>query len=201
MNKQALIKDLVERPLAAVLFVIALPLLLLLAVLVKISSQGPMLHRRRVVGQYGTTFDALKFRTMVVDADERLTRDPALKAKFAVNHKLTNDPRVTPVGKWLRKWSLDELPQLLNVVRGEMWLIGPRMISPAELDKYGGQAGKLVSIKPGITGLWQVSGRQDLSYQRRVELDMFYIDNWSFAADVRILVKTVWVVLSTRGAH
>jgi lipopolysaccharide/colanic/teichoic acid biosynthesis glycosyltransferase len=199
--KQAVTKDLVERPLAATLFVLLLPLLALLALLVRITGQGPILHRRRVVGQYGGVFDALKFRTMIVNADEVLTRDPALKAAFAINHKLTDDPRVTRLGKWLRKSSLDELPQLLNVVRGDMWLIGPRMISPEELDKYGRQASKLVSIKPGITGLWQVSGRQDLSYQRRVELDMFYIDNWSFATDVRILLKTVWVVLSTRGAH
>jgi lipopolysaccharide/colanic/teichoic acid biosynthesis glycosyltransferase len=199
--KQAALKDLVGRPLAALLLVIASPVLLVIAVLIKLTSRGPVLHRRRVVSQYGGTFEALKFRTMVPNADELLRRDPSLRAAFAVNHKLAHDPRITQVGKWLRKTSLDEIPQLLNVVRGEMWLVGPRMISPEELEKYGGYASKLVSVKPGLTGLWQVSGRQDVSYQRRVELDMFYIDNWSIAMDARILLKTVWVVLSMRGAH
>jgi lipopolysaccharide/colanic/teichoic acid biosynthesis glycosyltransferase len=194
-------KDLVGRPLAAVLLVLVSPLLLVLAAIVRLTSQGPILHRRRVVSQYGRTFDALKFRTMVADADDRLRRDPSLQAAFVVNHKLERDPRITAAGRWLRKTSLDELPQLLNVVRGDMWLVGPRMIAPAELEKYGGQASKLVSVKPGLTGLWQVSGRQDLSYQRRIELDMFYIDNWSIAMDVRILLKTMWVVVSMRGAH
>jgi lipopolysaccharide/colanic/teichoic acid biosynthesis glycosyltransferase len=199
--KRAAIKDLVGRPIAAVLLVLALPLLAVIALLVKLTSRGPVLHRRRVVSQYGGTFEALKFRTMVADADDVLSRDPALRAAFEINHKLEHDPRVTRIGKWLRKSSLDEIPQLLNVVRGEMWLVGPRMIAPEELDKYGSQASKLVSIKPGITGLWQVSGRQQLSYKQRIELDMFYIDNWRIAMDARILLKTVWVVCSMRGAH
>jgi lipopolysaccharide/colanic/teichoic acid biosynthesis glycosyltransferase len=199
--KKAALKDVVERPLAGVLFVLALPVLLTLAALVKVTSQGPILHRRRVVGQYGRTFEALKFRTMVPDADDVLNRNPELRAAFIVNHKLERDPRITTVGKWLRKTSLDELPQLLNVLRGEMWLMGPRMIAPEELEKYGGRASTLVSVKPGITGLWQVSGRQDVSYQRRIELDMFYIEHWSLALDLRILLKTVWVVLMMRGAH
>jgi lipopolysaccharide/colanic/teichoic acid biosynthesis glycosyltransferase len=199
--KQAVVKDLIGRPLAALLLVAVSPLLIVLAALVKLTSRGPVFHRRRVVGQYGRTFEALKFRTMVPDADARLQRDPALRAAFGVNHKLTDDPRVTRVGKWIRKTSLDELPQLINVVCGDMWLVGPRMISPEELAKYGGHASKLVSVKPGITGLWQVSGRQDVSYQRRVELDMFYIDHWSIAMDAGIVLKTVWVVISMRGAH
>jgi lipopolysaccharide/colanic/teichoic acid biosynthesis glycosyltransferase len=199
--RQAVIKDWGERPLAAVLFILALPLLAAVALLVWATSAGPILHRRRVVGQYGGTFDALKFRTMVADADAVLARDPQLRKTFEINHKLERDPRITPVGRWLRKSSLDELPQLLNVVRGDMWLIGPRMICPAELEKYGRHRQKLLSVKPGLTGLWQVSGRQDVSYERRVELDMQYIDNWSFFTDVRILLKTVRVVLSMRGAH
>jgi lipopolysaccharide/colanic/teichoic acid biosynthesis glycosyltransferase len=199
--RQAVIKDWGERPLAAVLFILALPLLAAVALLVRMTSAGPVLHRRRVVGQYGDTFDALKFRTMVADADAVLARDPQMRKTFEINHKLERDPRITPVGRWLRKSSLDELPQLLNVVRGDMWLIGPRMICPAELEKYGRHRQKLLSVKPGLTGLWQVSGRQNVSYDRRVELDMQYIDNWSFFTDVRILLKTVRVVLSMRGAH
>lgn len=198
---QAFIKDLVGRPLALLALLAASPLLLVIALLVLVSSGRPVLHRRRVVGQGGVVFDALKFRTMVADADRVLDADPALRAAFTINHKLPGDPRVTRVGRVLRRYSLDELPQLANVVRGEMWMVGPRMISPEELVKYGSRAPKLVSVKPGMTGLWQVSGRQETGYDRRVELDMHYIDNWSVMVDARILLRTFAVVLSTRGAH
>jgi lipopolysaccharide/colanic/teichoic acid biosynthesis glycosyltransferase len=199
--KQAFIKDLVERPLAGVILVLAFPLLAGLAAAVRLTSGGPVLHRRRVLGQGGTVFEALKFRTMVVDAGEILARDATLRAAFEANHKLVEDPRVTRLGRVLRRYSLDELPQLINVVRGEMWLIGPRMISPEELVRYGSWASKLVSVKPGLTGLWQVSGRQQTTYARRIELDMHYIDHWTFATDVKILLRTVAAVVSARGAH
>ena len=197
----ASIKDAIGRPLAALALVALSPLFLVLAVLVVFSSGRPVFHRRRVVGQGGETFDALKFRTMVANADQILANDPQLRSAFDVQHKLVEDPRVTWVGRFLRKYSLDELPQLINIVRGEMWLVGPRMISPDELAKYGRWAPKLVSVKPGITGLWQVSGRQETSYERRVELDMQYIDSWSVAGDLRIVLRTFGVVLSGRGAH
>jgi lipopolysaccharide/colanic/teichoic acid biosynthesis glycosyltransferase len=197
----ASIKDLIGRPLAALALIALSPLFLVLAVLVLISSGRPVFHRRRVVGQGGDTFDALKFRTMVANADQILANDEQLRSAFSVQHKLVEDPRVTRVGRFLRKYSLDELPQLINIVRGEMWLVGPRMISPDELAKYGRSAPKLVSVKPGITGLWQVSGRQETSYERRVELDMQYIDRWSVAGDLRIVLRTFGVVLSGRGAH
>lgn len=198
---RAFVKDLVGRPLALAALVVLSPLLLLVALLVKVSSPGPVIYRRRVVGQYGKLFDAFKFRTMVVDADAWLERSSELQARFCVNHKLPDDPRVTPLGRLLRRYSLDELPQLVNVVRGEMWLVGPRMISPDELEKYGPFAPKLLSVKPGLTGLWQVSGRQTTSYAERVRLDMEYIDNWSVATDLRILLRTLGVVIRATGAY
>lgn len=197
----ARLKDALERSFAALSVLAALPVWLALAALVKITSRGPVLHRRRVVGLHGREFDAFKFRTMVTDADAILASDAALSQAFAVSHKLRHDPRVTPVGAFLRRYSLDELPQLFNVVRGEMALIGPRMITAAELEKYGSHAGKLLTVKPGLTGLWQVSGRQTTTYQRRVELDMHYIDNWSLAVDFSILLRTFAVVVRADGAY
>ena len=199
--RQALIKDLVGRLLAAAALIAVSPIFVVVGTMLLVTTGRPIFHRRRVVGQGGGTFDALKFRTMVNDADQILARDARLRSVFEVRHKLEDDPRITPVGRFLRKYSVDELPQLINIVRGEMWLIGPRMIAPDEIPKYGRLASKLVSVKPGITGLWQVSGRQQTTYERRVELDMQYIDEWSVAADVRILLRTFGVVLSGRGAH
>jgi len=200
-RRRAVVKDVVERPEAAVALVLLAPLIALVALLIKLTSRGPVFHRRRVVGQYGSTFNAFKFRTMVANADDVLVGDPTLRAAFEVKHKLPDDPRVTRVGRILRKYSFDELPQLLNVVRGEMSLVGPRMIAPEELAKYGDRAGKLMSVKPGITGLWQVSGRQTTSYAERVTLDMHYIDHWSLATDLAILCRTLAVVLSAKGAY
>lgn len=198
---RALVKDLVGRPLALAGLILLSPLFLVIALLVKLSGPGPIIYRRRVVGQYGRLFDAFKFRTMVVDADAWLKRSEELQARFSVNHKLPDDPRVTPIGRLLRRYSLDELPQLVNVVRGDMWLVGPRMIAPEELEKYGPFGAKLMSVKPGLTGLWQVSGRQTTSYVERVRLDMEYIDNWSVATDVRILLRTLGVVIRATGAY
>jgi lipopolysaccharide/colanic/teichoic acid biosynthesis glycosyltransferase len=198
---RAFVKDLVGRPLALAGLIVLSPLFLVIALLVRLSGPGPIIYRRRVVGQYGKLFDAFKFRTMVVDADAWLERSEELQARFSVNHKLPDDPRVTAIGRVLRRYSLDELPQLVNVVRGEMWLVGPRMIAPEELEKYGPLGPKLMSVKPGLTGLWQVSGRQTTSYAERVRLDMEYIDNWSVATDVRILLRTLGVVIRATGAY
>ena len=195
------VKDAIERPAALLLLVVASPVMLLLTLLVTLTSRGPVFHRRRVLGRGGRQFDAFKFRTMCVDADARLASDPALRAAFEVNHKLERDPRITWLGAWLRRSSLDELPQLLNIVRGEMSLVGPRMISPAELSKYHVHSAKLLTVKPGVTGLWQVSGRQRTSYERRVQLDMEYIDRQSLALDLSILARTVPAVLRAEGAH
>ncbi len=177
------------------------PVLAAIALGVKLSGAGPVLHRRRVVGQRGRTFDALKFRTMRVDADRMIEADAALWTAFITSFKLPDDPRITRFGRLLRTYSLDELPQLVNVLRGEMTLVGPRMVTEAELSKYGDRAARLLSVRPGLTGLWQVSGRQTTTYERRIELDMLYIEHWSLWLDVRILCKTPWVVIRAEGAY
>jgi len=191
----------VDRVVAAVAIAVLGPVWLLIAVLVRLSSPGPIIHRRRVLGSDGAPFDAFKFRTMVADADRRLWQDPALRDEFVRQMKVRDDPRLTRLGRWLRRTSLDELPQLFNVLRGEMSLVGPRMIAPEEAEKYGAFLARRLAVRPGITGLWQVSGRQELSYERRIELDMQYLDNWSLWLDLVILVRTIPAVLSMRGAH
>lgn len=177
------------------------PLLLAIALLIKISSPGPILHKRRVMGINGKQFNALKFRTMVVNGDEVLDAHPALKEELARNHKLKYDPRVTRIGAFLRKFSLDELPQLFNVLSREMSLVGPRMISPEEMAMYKQFDMNLLTVHPGITGLWQVSGRSDISYDERVRLDMYYIRNWSIWLDLQLLFQTIPAVLKGRGAY
>jgi len=177
------------------------PLLALIALAVRLDSPGPALYRRRVLGVGGRPFDAFKFRTMVVDGDRRLAARPDLLAELRANHKLRDDPRVTRVGRILRKLSLDELPQLINVLLGQMSLVGPRMIAPSELEKYGQWGAALLTVRPGLTGLWQVSGRADVSYERRVQLDMEYIRNRSIWLDVRILLRTLPAVIGGEGAY
>jgi lipopolysaccharide/colanic/teichoic acid biosynthesis glycosyltransferase len=168
---------------------------------VKLDSPGPVLHRRRVLGVGGRSFNAYKFRTMVVNASEVLEQSPTLRAAFEEGYKLKVDPRVTRVGRILRRTSLDELPQLINVLRGEMSLVGPRMIAPDEAVRYGQWQRNLLTVKPGITGPWQVAGRGDLSYEQRVALSMHYIRNYTFWLDLAILVRTVRIVLKGQGAY
>jgi lipopolysaccharide/colanic/teichoic acid biosynthesis glycosyltransferase len=185
--------------LATALLVLLLPLFAFIGILVALEDGRPVFYRRRVVGPRGE-FDAFKFRSMRRDADLVLASNPALKAEFERNFKLKNDPRVTRVGCFLRKHSLDELPQLFNVLRGQMSLVGPRMITAPELEKYGPYQGVLLSVKPGITGLWQVRGRQNVSYEERVKMDLDYITNWNLAIDFRILAETPLKVLRKEGA-
>lgn len=177
------------------------PLFLILALLVRLDSPGPVLHRRRVLGVNGREFDAFKFRTMLVNGDEILAQYPDKLAELQANHKLKDDPRITRLGAFLRKTSLDELPQLFNVLRNEMSLVGPRMISPAEISEYTKWGINLLTVKPGITGKWQVSGRSDVTYQERVRLDMYYIRNWNIWLDVQLLLQTIPAVLLRRGAY
>jgi len=185
---------------AAALFVISLPLWLPIALAIKFEDGGPVFYRFRVLGLGGRPFDAYKFRTMVEDADRHLREDPGLWQAFQREYKLEGDPRITRVGRWLRRLSLDELPQCLNVLRGEMSLVGPRPFAPYEAERYGPWLERRLSVKPGLTGLWQVSGRHELSYEERVRLDLEYIDRWSLWLDLRILFRTVPAVLSQRGA-
>jgi exopolysaccharide biosynthesis polyprenyl glycosylphosphotransferase len=177
------------------------PLLLALALAVRLDSPGPVIFRRRVLGVGGRTFNAYKFRTMHVNGDDILARHPEASAALALNHKCPDDPRITGVGRWLRKTSMDELPQLFNVLLRQMSLVGPRMISPEEHEKYGKWDLNLLTIPPGITGLWQISGRSDVSYEERVRLDMSYIRNYTIWLDLHILLRTIPAVLKCRGAY
>ncbi len=176
------------------------PVLTFIALLVKLQDRGPVLYRRRVIG-VGGQFDAFKFRTMRVDAEAVLRDNPALRREFERNFKLRADPRVTPIGAVLRKFSLDELPQLWNVLVGQMSLVGPRMISPCELSKYGSWASLLLTAKPGLTGFWQVHGRQTVGYDERVRMDVYYLQHWSLRLDLAILAKTPLKVLRGEGAY
>ncbi len=186
--------------LGSALLIAAGPILLGVSMLVALTSSFPIIYRRRVVGLDGVEFDAFKFRTMVAEADEVLRRDPELQREFEVNFKLRDDPRVTRFGAYLRKSSLDELPQLINVVRGQMSLVGPRIIVAEEMPRYGAMLDKRLRVRPGLTGLWQVSGRQEQSYEERAQLDSRYIDRWSLLGDLAILLRTVPAVLRRRGA-
>jgi lipopolysaccharide/colanic/teichoic acid biosynthesis glycosyltransferase len=185
---------------ATVLLCLLSPLLVALALLVWMGDGFPLFYLRRVVGTEGD-FDAYKFRTMCRDADAVLEANSELRDAFARNFKLRSDPRVTRVGAWLRKYSLDELPQLINVVKGQMSLVGPRMITAQELSKYGHYQTLLTSVKPGITGYWQVRGRQDVSYEERVRMDVHYITHWTLGLDLRILLLTPWKVIHAKGAY
>lgn len=176
------------------------PVFLIIALCIKLDDGGPILHFREIIGFNGRRFRALKFRTMICNADEYLGKHPELMKKFQQNMKLERDPRITNVGRFLRKTSLDELPQLFNVLVGQMSLVGPRMIHPSELPRYGEWARKRLSVKPGITGLWQISGRQHISYSERVLLDMRYIDHRSSLVDLAILFKTLKVFIVHTGA-
>lgn len=186
---------------ALFLLILLSPLFLVVALLIKQDSPGPVFHRRRVVGRGGQTFDAFKFRTMSIEGDKILAHHPELRAELRLNHKLKHDPRVTRVGAVLRRISVDELPQLMNVLSGQMSLVGPRMITPEEMDKYGKWRWNLLTVKPGITGLWQISGRSDVSYEDRVRLDMYYIRNYTIWLDLLILWRTLPAVMGRRGAY
>jgi exopolysaccharide production protein ExoY len=177
-----------------------LPVFLGIAICIRFDDGGPVLHFREVIGRHGKRFYALKFRTMIPDADVYLVQHPELMQKFKQNMKLLRDPRITRYGRFLRKTSLDELPQLFNVLLGQMSLVGPRIIHPSELARYGAYGQKRLSVRPGITGLWQISGRQHISYDERVRLDMQYIDTRSSIADLVILVKTLKVFIVHTGA-
>lgn len=200
------IETILKSALDFALILLALPVLLpvfaAIALLIKLDSPGPIFYRRRVLGVGAKPFGAFKFRTMYVNGNQILEQFPELKAELAREHKLKNDPRITRVGKLLRRTSLDELPQLLNVILGQMSLVGPRMISPAEHDLYGRMKLNLLTVKPGLTGMWQVSGRSDLKYDERVRLDMYYIRNYSIWLDVQILFfQTIPAVFKGRGAY
>ncbi len=175
------------------------PIFILIAILIRLDSSGPVLYKHLVMGLNGKQFLAYKFRTMFTNGDEIFKANPDLHKKFSENYKLIDDPRVTRFGRFLRRISLDELPQLINILQGQMSLVGPRFITPQEMDKFGKWGMNLLTVKPGMTGLWQISGRSDTSYDERVRLDMYYIRNWSLWLDVYILLMTLPVVLTGKA--
>ena len=194
-------KDLVDRVAAGVALLLLSPLMLVLAICVRLSDRGPALFKQTRVGKNGRSFKIYKFRTMVVDAERRLAELREMNEFDGVLFKMRRDPRVTPVGARLRKWSLDELPQLFNVLLGEMSLVGPRPPLPDEAALYADHVRRRLVVKPGLTGLWQVSGRSDLTWEESVRLDLRYVENWSLALDLQILWKTVFVLIRGRGAY
>ena len=185
--------------------VFAVPMILAIAAAIRLTSPGPVFYTQPRLGRDGREFRIWKFRSMVVDAEERLAKllaeDPAARREWEATQKLTNDPRVTKVGRFLRATSLDELPQLLNVLRGQMSLVGPRPIVAAEVEKYGEAYGLYTQVRPGMTGYWQVSGRSDTSYEYRVELDTYYVRNWSVWLDLDLILRTFAAVLRRDGAY
>jgi len=200
-----LAKRIIDVGLSLIGGLLLLPFLALIAILIKLDSPGPVLYGHTRIGHNGQRFKAWKFRSMVKDADEvlkeYLEKHPELREEWERDQKLRSDPRVTRIGRILRQTSLDELPQLWNVLRGEMSLVGPRPIVQDEVIKYGEKFALYIKVKPGMTGLWQVSGRNDTTYQERVNLDTYYIRNWSLWLDLYILARTVWVVLTRKGAY
>ncbi|HEX7979974.1 MAG TPA: sugar transferase [Gemmatimonadaceae bacterium] len=201
---QLLLKRVLDVALASFLLLLFSPLLLLITVAIVVTSRGAAVYGQLRPGHHGRSFRCFKFRSMHVDAEQRLRSDPELHAEFVANgFKLPEgkDPRITPLGRILRRTSLDELPQLWNVVRGDMSLVGPRPILPAEIAHYDDHCHLLLLLKPGITGLWQVSGRSAVSYRDRIKLQLQYVEHWSLGRDIAILLRTLPAVLAQQGAH
>lgn len=190
--------DIVSSLMAIIVFS---PLFLVVSILVKLDSDGKIIFSHRRLGINGQEIEVYKFRTMVSNAEEVLNKMPSSQKKeFEKNFKLDNDPRITKTGKVLRKTSLDELPQLFNILIGNMSVVGPRPIVKKEVEKYGKYSDKLFSVKPGLTGMWQANGRSCTTYEQRVKMDMYYIDNRSFWLDIKIILKTVVSVIKREGA-
>ena len=188
---------------AFILLILTSPIWIIIALLIKLDSQGPVFYTHTRRGKLGKDFQLIKFRSMIFDADERLDsyldQNPEAKLEWEEKQKIINDPRLTRVGKWLRKFSLDELPQMFNVLRGEMSLIGPRAVTEAEIEKYGSYGSLILRVKPGITGWWQVMGRNQTTWDHRTRLEVYYVSNWSLWMDGYIALKTIWVIISGQG--
>jgi exopolysaccharide biosynthesis polyprenyl glycosylphosphotransferase len=195
------IKDAFDKALGMSALALMAPVFFAVAIAIRLTDGGPALFRQTRVGKDGHAFTVYKFRTMVLDAEERKAQLAASNEKDGVLFKIRNDPRITTVGAWLRRWSVDELPQLINVVRGDMSLVGPRPALPDEAARYGDYVRRRLVVKPGITGLWQVNGRSDLSWEESVRLDLRYVENWSLVLDLQILWKTCSAVLRGSGAY
>ena len=189
----------------SLLIMLLAPLLLLIAILIRIESPGPTLFAHKRLGKNGVPFNCYKFRSMVMNAQELLPQlledNPELQEEWNRDFKLKHDPRVTRIGRILRQTSLDEIPQLINVLKGEMSLVGPRPIIAEEMERFGDAARDYMMVSPGMTGLWQVSGRSDIDYQERVLMESWYVRNWSLWLDISLLFRTVGIVLNRKGAY
>ncbi len=202
-KNERIIKRILDMILTILILLVSWPIFLILVLLVRLDSKGPILYTQKRLGLNGETFDSYKFRTMFVNSEEKLDEllasDPAAAREYDQFHKLANDPRTTRVGKFLRRYSLDELPQLINVLKGDMNLIGPRSYLPRELPDMGKHADIILKVKPGMTGWWQVMGRNATTFNERLHLDEYYISNWSIWLDIYIVIKTFWVLASGQG--
>jgi lipopolysaccharide/colanic/teichoic acid biosynthesis glycosyltransferase len=178
-----------------------LPFFALIAIAIKVTSPGPVFYVQKRVGKLGKPFNMMKFRTMVADADKQLPEILGLNENDGLLFKIRDDPRITGVGRFLRRWSIDELPQLVNVLEGEMSFVGPRPPLITEAEQYGDDVRRRLLVKPGLTGLWQVSGRSDLTWDETVRLDLYYVDNWSPTLDLAILVRTIKAMIAGSGAY
>ncbi len=196
-----LVKRIFDLVVASVAVLIGMPLWLAIAALIKVTSRGPVFYSQTRVGRSGATFQMLKFRSMYMDAERRLADLQSTNEASGPLFKMKDDPRVTSVGRWLRKFSLDEFPQLINVLRGEMSLVGPRPPLPGEVERYSAHDWRRLEVVPGMTGLWQVSGRSGLTFDEMVRLDLFYIENWSVSLDITLMLRTIPAVLFARGAY
>lgn len=184
---------------------VTVPVIAVVAAIVKLTSKGPVFYGHKRIGKNGKEFKCWKFRSMVVDADKMLDKilaeNPDMRAEWERDRKFTNDPRVTKIGKILRKTSIDELPQFFNILVGEMSFVGPRPVTTPELTKYGHKKDFILSVQPGLSGMWQISGRSDTGYEERITLDSYYIQNWSIWLDLWIICKTIYVVIKGKGAY
>jgi exopolysaccharide biosynthesis polyprenyl glycosylphosphotransferase len=195
------IKGAFDKVLGSAALALMAPVFIAAAIAIRLADGGPALFRQTRVGRDGHAFTVYKFRTMVLDAEDRKVHLAGSNEHDGVLFKIRNDPRITTVGAWLRRWSVDELPQLINVVRGDMSLVGPRPALPDEAARYGDYVRRRLVVKPGLTGLWQVNGRSDLSWEESVRLDLRYVENWSLILDLQILWKTCSAVLHGSGAY
>ena len=199
------IKRLIDLSIIIISSPFTIPVMLILSIFVKLSSKGPVFYAHKRVGKNGKEIKCWKFRSMYKDSqkmlEEILSTNPEMKKEWEENRKFVNDPRVTKFGKFLRKTSLDELPQLFNILIGNMSFVGPRPVTKEELEKYGENANYILTVTPGLSGMWQISGRSDTGYEERINLDSYYIQNWSIWLDMWIIIKTVWVVLRGKGAY
>jgi lipopolysaccharide/colanic/teichoic acid biosynthesis glycosyltransferase len=196
-----MVKDLFDRLVAVAALILLFPLMAVIGTMIRLHDRGPALFTQVRVGKDGRVFRIYKFRTMVVDADQRREELRASSDPDRIRFKLRKDPRITTLGAHLRRWSMDELPQLLNVLLGDMSLVGPRPDLPDDAAKYADHVRRRLVVKPGITGLWQVNGRSDLSSEESVRLDLRYVENWSFALDLQIMWKTISAIVGRAGAY